>query len=75
MVTNTIIPQDEGEVWGGAFWELRGLLGPDSSDPAIAGVDRLLYSAWTSLQPADMDDRGQNLCANCSRFLTGKRQT
>jgi hypothetical protein len=58
-VTNTVIPQVEGEAWGGAFWELRGLLGPDSSDPAIARVDRLLYSAWTSLQPADMDDRGE----------------
>jgi hypothetical protein len=75
MVTNTIIPQDEGEVWDGAFWELRGLLGPDSSDPAIAGVDRLLYSAWTSLQPADMDDRGEKFVRQLLAISARERQT
>jgi len=53
-------PQDEGEAWGGAFWELRGLFGTDSNDPAIARADRLLYSAWSNLQLTDMNDRGEN---------------
>jgi hypothetical protein len=39
-------PQDAGEIWGGAFWEIRALLGQDSAD-------KLLFSTWTELKPAD----------------------
>ena len=31
--------RDVGEIWGGAFWEIRNLLQPE-------GADRLLYSSW-----------------------------
>ncbi len=33
-----------GEVWGGAFWELRKKFGRDK-------IDRLLFDAWKRLQP------------------------
>ncbi len=36
---------DGREIWGGAFWEVRHLLG---REPA----DKLLFSAWTSVQPS-----------------------
>jgi hypothetical protein len=40
----------EGEkTWGGAFWELRRLLGQ-------AKADKLLSSAWISWHPSDPDD-------------------
>jgi hypothetical protein len=34
--------QDRGEIWGGAFWELRSVLGRDLAD-------RLLVRAWQSV--------------------------
>ncbi len=39
-------PQDGGEIWGGAFWEMRKLLGQ-------ATADKLLFSTWVALQPSD----------------------
>ncbi len=39
-------PQDVGEIWGGAFWEMRRLLGQ-------ATADKLLFSTWVALQPSD----------------------
>jgi hypothetical protein len=35
-----LISQDEGEIWGGAFWELRGRLGQAPVDGAVAGAWR-----------------------------------
>ena len=35
-------PQDRGEIWGGAFWQLRFVLGRDLVDP-------LLAKAWRSM--------------------------
>ena len=34
-----VTPQDAGEVWGGAFWQLRGILSPSEAD-------RALVAAW-----------------------------
>jgi hypothetical protein len=34
--------QDRGEIWGGAFWELRSILGQDLAD-------RILVRAWQSM--------------------------
>jgi hypothetical protein len=34
-----------GEIWGGAFWELRGRLGKNAAD-------RLLYTTWTGIDPS-----------------------
>jgi hypothetical protein len=39
-------PQIVGEIWGGAFWEMRGLLGQDAAD-------KLLFTAWVALRPSD----------------------
>jgi len=36
------LPQDRGEIWGGAFWQLRSVLGRDLAD-------RLLAKAWGSM--------------------------
>lgn len=36
------LPQDRGEIWGGAFWQLRSVLGRDLAD-------RLLVRAWQSM--------------------------
>ena len=36
------LSQDRGEIWGGAFWELRSVLGRDLAD-------RLLVRAWQSM--------------------------
>lgn len=33
------VSQDAGEVWGGAFWAMRALLGPERAD-------RLLFEVW-----------------------------
>ena len=37
--------QNAGEIWGGAFWQIRQLLGQ-------AKADKLLFSAWMSFRPA-----------------------
>lgn len=37
------LPQSIGEIWGGAFWEIRKLLGQDAAD-------KLLFSTWSGLQ-------------------------
>lgn len=39
------VENDGSEVWGGAFWEIRQLLGPDSAD-------RLIASTWQAFSPA-----------------------
>jgi hypothetical protein len=39
--------QQFGEIWGGAFWEMRQQFGQ-----AIA--DKLLFSAWANLQPTEI---------------------
>jgi hypothetical protein len=44
---------DAGEIWGGAFWELRETLGQDKAD-------RLIFLASTKLTEAD----GSNIAAN-----------
>jgi Spy/CpxP family protein refolding chaperone len=36
-----------GEIWGGAFWEIRELLGQDLAD-------KLLFATWKSLSPSDL---------------------
>ena len=36
------LSQDRGEIWGGAFWQLRSVLGRDLAD-------RLLAKAWRSM--------------------------
>jgi hypothetical protein len=43
--------KDVGEVWGGAFWELRTLLGP-------AVADKLLFSTWAALEPSETQGDG-----------------
>lgn len=40
---------DAGEVWGGAFWDIRKLLGQQRAD-------KLLFSTWKVLSPADLKD-------------------
>ena len=35
--------QDEGEIWGGAFWDIRKLLGQDAAD-------KVLFVSWASAQ-------------------------
>jgi len=40
-------PQDEGEVWAGAFWQIRKLLQQEVAD-------RLLFSTWRTQSPADI---------------------
>lgn len=45
----TLEPHDGGEVWGGAFWEIRAMTGQ-------AAADRLLYSAWAAMTPQDAKD-------------------
>lgn len=40
---------DEGEVWGGAFWELRDQIGQRAAD-------RLLFSTWSALRPQELSD-------------------
>lgn len=40
------IPQIEGESWGGAFWDLRKLLGRNAAD-------KLLLATWLALRPSD----------------------
>lgn len=45
-ITMRSSPQDAGEVWGGAFWEMRGLLKRERAD-------KLLFSTWVALQPSD----------------------
>lgn len=38
-----------GEIWGGAFWELRQQFGQNTAD-------KLLFSSWTSLKLSDSKD-------------------
>ena len=40
------LPADAGEIWGGAFWDVRLLMGKDSAD-------QLLLSTWLALEPPD----------------------
>jgi len=35
-----LVAQDEGEIWGGALWEMRGRLGQEAADRAAAGAWR-----------------------------------
>jgi hypothetical protein len=39
-------PQDVGEIWSGAFWEIRELLGQETADT-------LLFSTWVALRSSD----------------------
>ena len=39
-------PQDIGEIWGGAFWDMRTQLGKSAAD-------KLLFSTWGDLLPTD----------------------
>jgi hypothetical protein len=41
--SSTTPHQDVGEIWGGAFWEMRKLFGQDITD-------RLLFSTWREMQ-------------------------
>jgi uncharacterized protein YoxC len=41
------ILSDGGQIWGGAFWDLRQDLGQEVAD-------KLLYRAWFSLSPSDV---------------------
>jgi len=41
--------QNVGEIWGGAFWELRERIGE-------ATADNLLFSAWRALESSDNTD-------------------
>jgi hypothetical protein len=50
--------------WGGAFWELRRLLGP-------AEADKLLSSAWISWHPSDPD----NLRADFMKQIMGVHES
>jgi hypothetical protein len=45
----SVEPHDGGEIWGGAFWEIRMKTGQ-------AVADRLLYSAWEAMTPQDAKD-------------------
>jgi len=47
-----------GETWGGAFWEIRGLVGQEATD-------RLLFKAWTEWRVAGDSD------ASFARTLIG----
>jgi hypothetical protein len=43
---------NNGEIWGGAFWDMRVALGKDVTD-------RLLFTTWFTLQPDEVRaDRG-----------------
>jgi hypothetical protein len=39
--------QEAGEIWGGAFWELRQLLGQEIAD-------KYFYTAWVALRQPDV---------------------
>ena len=40
-------PVDAGEIWGGAFWDIRLLMGK-------ASADKLLLLTWLALEPPDL---------------------
>lgn len=42
---------DGGEIWGGAFWEIRKLLGQEKAD-------KLLFSAWSAMGRSDLRGNG-----------------
>ena len=48
---STIGPQtsiyDAAEIWGGAFWEIRQIVGQ-------AITDKLLFSTWMSMRPSNV---------------------
>jgi hypothetical protein len=44
---STISSQDEGEVWGAAFWEIRVLLGQTYAD-------KILFSSWAEMKSSDL---------------------
>jgi hypothetical protein len=47
-----------GEIWGGAFWEIRQLLKPEVAD-------RLLFSTWKTMASSEnLNDRGENFVRN-----------
>jgi hypothetical protein len=58
-------PQDVGEIWGGAFWELRKLLGQEAAD-------KLLFSTWVAT--GEISD-SSNLEANFLNQLLEKAQS
>jgi hypothetical protein len=37
-------PHKLGEIWGGAFWEVRNTISPDKAD-------QIMFQTWKSLQP------------------------
>jgi hypothetical protein len=46
--------QQLGEIWGGAFWEIRQLLKPEVAD-------RLLFSTWKTMASSEnLNDRGES---------------
>ena len=57
----TTASQDEGEIWGGAFWDIRELLGQTAAD-------KLLFLTWQALQQNELADPTGNCFV--SRLLT-----
>lgn len=45
---NNMNPVQAGEIWGGAFWEIRQLYGQEKAD-------KLLFSAWSAMKNLDTD--------------------
>ena len=46
--------QLRGEIWGGAFWEIRQLLRPEVAD-------QLLFSTWKTMASSEnLNDQGEN---------------
>jgi hypothetical protein len=39
-----------GEVWGGVFWELRGLLGCKDNTAGCAAADKIVLASWMALK-------------------------
>jgi hypothetical protein len=45
-ISNSLSPQEAGEVWGGALWEIRNACGQDLAD-------KMFYNVWSQVQVGD----------------------
>jgi hypothetical protein len=43
-----------GEVWGGVFWEIRGLLGCKDNTVGCVATDKIVLASWTALNLAPL---------------------
>ncbi len=57
-------PHRVGEVWSGALWDLRVLLGCAASTPRCSAADRLVLDAWRSTPPQPTATIGPRFATN-----------